>query len=56
MREDLREEFEAAYAQHAGIDVLQVRFERAATGGYRDSAIRAAWLWFVKGDERRRAA
>lgn len=56
MNDQLRDEFEAAYAQHAGIEVLLVKFERASTGGYRDPAIRAAWVWFLKGDERRRAA
>lgn len=56
MIDQLRDEFEQAYADYAGIEVLRVKFERASTGGYRDPAIRAAWVWFVKGDEGRRAA
>lgn len=53
---DLREEFEAIYARQHGITALQVKFERSATGGYRDPAMRAAWAWFKDQLQLRRAA
>lgn len=40
---DPRDQFEADYAQAQGLDSLQVKFERAATGAYRDPAITRAF-------------
>ena len=40
---DPRDQFEPQYALANGLDPLQVKFERAATGAYHDPAITRAF-------------
>jgi hypothetical protein len=53
---DPRDQFEPQYAKARGLDPLQVKFERAATGAYRDPDIRQAFRAYLDEHTRRWAA
>jgi hypothetical protein len=53
---DPRDQFEVDYAQVRGLDPLQVKFERAATGAYRDPAITRAFREHLEAQALRWAA
>jgi hypothetical protein len=45
---DPRDQFETDYAHAHGLNILQVKFERAATGAYRDPAIARAFRAYLE--------
>jgi hypothetical protein len=53
---DPRHQFELQYACAHAIDPLQVKFERAATGTYRDPAIKRAFRAYLEAQTQRWAA
>jgi hypothetical protein len=53
---DPRDQFEPQYALAHGLDCLQVKFERAATGAYRDPAIKQAFHEYLEVQAQRWAA
>jgi hypothetical protein len=53
---DPRDQFEPQYALAGSLDPLQVKFERAATGAYRDPAITRAFRDYLEAQAQRWAA
>jgi hypothetical protein len=53
---DPRDQFEPQYALAHGLDPLQVKFERAATGAYRDPSITRAFRIHIESLTQRLAA
>lgn len=53
---DPRDQFEPKYALAHALDPLQVKFERAATGTYRDPAIKRAFCEYLEAQAQRWAA
>jgi hypothetical protein len=50
---DPRDQFEPQYALAHAIDPLQVKFERAATGSYRDLTIKQAFCAYLEAQAQR---